>query len=44
MLKNRFGHSQFEDNEDVSDIMNQLDMENIHLSNEMFGKLSKILN
>ena len=34
----------FEDNEYVSDIMNQLDMENIHLSNEMFGKLSKILN
>ena len=34
----------FEDNEYISDIMNQLDMENIHLSNEMFEKLSKILN
>jgi hypothetical protein len=34
----------FEDNEYISDIMNQLDIENIHLSNEMFEKLSKILN
>ena len=34
----------FEDNEYITDIMNQLDMENIHFSNEMFEKLSKILN
>ena len=34
----------FEDNENINDIMNQLDMENIHLSNGMFGKLSEILN
>ena len=34
----------FEDNDYISDIMIQLDMENIHLSNGMFGKLSEILN
>ena len=34
----------FEDNEYASDIMNQLDMENIHLSDGMFEKLSKNLN
>ena len=34
----------FEDNENINDIMNQLDMENIHLSNGMFEKLSEILN
>jgi hypothetical protein len=33
----------FEDNDYISDIMIQLDMENIHLSNEMFEKLSKFL-
>ena len=39
-----FTSKKFEDNEYISDIMNQLDIENIHLSNEMFEKLSKILN
>jgi len=34
----------FEDNEYVNDIMNQLDMENIYLSNGMFEQLSEILN
>ena len=33
----------FEDSEYISDIMNQLDMENIHLSSAMFEKLSEIL-
>ena len=33
----------FEDNENINDIMNQLDMENIHLSSAMFEKLSEIL-
>lgn len=33
-----------EDDEYTSDIMNQLEMENIHLSNGMFQKLSEIIN
>ena len=33
----------FEDSDYISDIMNQLDLENIHLSNGMFEKLSEIL-
>ena len=34
----------FEDDKYINDIMNQLDMEKIHLSNKMFEKLSEILN
>jgi len=34
----------FEDDKYINDIMSQLDMEKIHLSNKMFEKLSEILN
>ena len=44
IIRNLIISKKFEDDKYINDIMNQLDMEKIHLSNKMFEKLSEILN